>query len=132
MNADAGRRFVEEALDVVELPFERLHGREAPTQFDVGVRSLGPPLGGIDAVAHEQNRDTLRRGRSRRRLGAPDGQRLQPRQRHHHPGTAQEAAPRQFTRVSLERTDHHAHGPDAFDELGVARFVRNCRLVTMS
>src|SRR5262245_23952096 len=38
MNADAGRRLVEQPLDVVELALERFHRRQARAQLDVRAR----------------------------------------------------------------------------------------------
>jgi hypothetical protein len=67
----------------------------------------------------------------RRRLGAPDRQRLQPRQRHHDAGAAKERrrdTSRAFrcSGLVMMLMVQILHEPD------VARFVRNWRLVTMS
>ena len=60
------------------------------------------------------NRIASRLRRGGRRLGAPDRQRLQPRQRHHHAGAAKKTAPGHFTRVSLQRAGRHLHGADSY------------------
>jgi hypothetical protein len=88
MDADAGRGLVEQAFDVVELPFQRLERRQAWTQLHRVARSLRPPLRRVDAVSHEQKREPPWRGRRAIGCGAPHRHRFQPRQRHRHAGTA--------------------------------------------
>ena len=55
----------------LNLPLERLERLQALAQFHLGARSLRPPVLRVDAVAHEQDREPLRRGRSGRRLRRP-------------------------------------------------------------
>ena len=99
MDADARGVLVEQAGDDVQPRPERGQRLEALAQLHVGARPLGPPVLGVDAVAHEQGGEALRR-RGRRRAGgrfaAPDRKRLQPGQGHRHADAAEEGAAGDF------------------------------------
>ena len=133
MNAHADGRLVEQAVDDVDLRLERLQRLEALAQLHLGARALGPPVVAVDAVAHEQHGEAFREGgrgvRPVRRRTAPDGQRLQPRQRHRHADAAQERSPG-------DRCGAHHAAPVCHSLLRRARgrraSFRNCGLVTMA
>ena len=55
VDADADGGLVEQAIDVVDLSFERLQGLEAFAELHVGAGALGPPVVAVDAVAHEED-----------------------------------------------------------------------------
>ena len=59
VDADAGRRLVEQAVDDVHLGLERRQRLEALAQLHLGAGALGPPVVAVDAVAHEQHGEPL-------------------------------------------------------------------------
>ena len=59
MDAHAGGRLVEQAVDDVDLRLERLQRRQDLAELHLGARPFRPPAAGIDAVAHEQHGEAL-------------------------------------------------------------------------
>ena len=59
MDADVGRRLVEQTADDVQTLPERHQRLERGAQFHRRARSLGPPVVRVDAVGHEDDGETL-------------------------------------------------------------------------
>ena len=60
MNALAGSPLVEEAVNHVDLVLQRLQRRQGLAELHIGARTLSAPVILVDAIAHEQNRETFR------------------------------------------------------------------------
>ena len=90
VNALTGGPLVEEAVNHVDLMLQRLERRQGLAELHIGARTLGAPMILVDAIAHEQNRETFREGGGdgvrRKREG------LQPRQGHGDSGAAKNRA----------------------------------------
>ena len=59
MNADARGRLVEQAGDDVDLRLDRLQRLERLAELHLRALPLGPPVLGVDAIAHEQDGEAL-------------------------------------------------------------------------
>ncbi len=59
MNADTGSVFVEEAGDEIHLMLQWFHRLKAFAEFHLSAGAFGPPMQGIDAIAHEQGGKTF-------------------------------------------------------------------------
>ena len=94
MDAHSDGRFVEQAVDHVDLQLQGVKWLKRSAQRHFGAVAARPPVIAVDAVAREQHGKPLRKsarsiGPDRRR----DRQRLEPRQRHGDAASAEHGAP---------------------------------------
>src|SRR5439155_3852312 len=127
MNSDANRRPVEQPADDVQLGLQRRHRLERFAELHIYARALGPPVCGINAASHEQRGKPPGKWAGRIIFcwfSTPNGNRLQPGERHSDPSPAEECAPREV--VNLVHLVCHS-----LASFPLPLFVRNCRLVTI-
>jgi hypothetical protein len=96
VNADAGRRLVEEALHEIDFCLHRRKRRERFTELHLCPGAAGGPVFLVDAIRHEQHGEALGRGGwhagFRERFRAPHRDGLEPRQRHGDARTMEQSA----------------------------------------
>src|SRR5277367_176294 len=81
MNALTGSRFVEQAVNDVDLSLQRFEGLQRLAEHHVGAISSCAPMIFIDAASHEHHAEAL--GKSRRGWRVSQRvERLEPRERH--------------------------------------------------
>ena len=137
MYSQARGRPVEQAVDDVDLRFHRFERFERFAQLHVRPGAFGPPVVRVHAVAHEQDREALRKRGGRggfagvRRVHAPPGNRFQPGKGHRDTDAAQECAPRNAATAGARRLLVKVHHFYLSARSSRPRLVRNCRLVTM-
>ncbi len=107
VDADAGGGFVEQARDDVQPGTQRSQGREALAQLHVRAGAFRPPVLGVDAVAHEQDREPFGRSRGGRAgsgLTRRERNRLQPGEGQRYPYAAEQRAAADLLRLRGHRS----------------------------
>src|SRR5207245_990328 len=123
MDSQADSALLEQAVNHVDLVLQRLERLQRLAEFHAGARTLCVPMILVYAVAHEQNRETLRKNGWRGGIGK-DRKSLQPWQGHTHPGSAKDGAARHATDSFLGSIRHY-YSPFR-SKASATRLFRNC------